>query len=845
MSFLNKFSDGTLRVAYTSLALFCFVYASVIFIQTMFTDRMTSDDCLWVERVNDKDLESALMITQILPGGNTDEAGIKDGDILIELGGQKFKNSVEAQKILNSYDTGEMIKYKIIRGSEVIETEVKVYKVFNALFLIFSLLGFGFLFIGHIVGYSKPKELTSQLFFFLGCAAVCGFVAVGQMNVPLMGNPILFLSLIGGIFFYPLFLHFFLSYPTKVEFKKRNFLLIFAYGFSILAAVSMRFASFSDMKFIRLNSVVIIIYVSYIVTGIISFLISFSKIKEESQRKPLRIVLYGFLIALVGFVYTALLPVFINKPNFLIQPWLYLPSALVLAIPISFGFSIVKYRILDTEFIVKKGLVFGIITAFIVGIYLLLVLVLDSLLGQFLPENKQILTIAMIVIVTFSFDFVNNKAKLFVDKQLYRERYNYRKSLLEFSEELPYQTNMKQIIDKLGTSIRDTMGVSTLNVWFRDPDFYQTLVAEYESSPGSGRVIGQDDTFDKAISSLYRDDKEAKFLTDVYLEDYLIDEESKDAIRKENYVLSVPIHIKDDLVGALNFGEKPSGKAYSEEDIDLLKTLASQAAIAFENSRLQQEKISKQKIEEELHIARKIQMGLLPQAIDSIDGIEVSGFYNPAKLIGGDFYDVIKLSDKKMLVVVADVSGKGIPAAIYMSKVQAMIQFASVVFRTPKEILIEVNKLIHQKIDRKSFITTVVALFDLEKMVAKICRAGHNPIIYSVNGKFEFLKSRGMGLGLESEHYFEDVLEEVEIPISAENLFVFYSDGLTEAMNNNREEFGTDKVFDIIAKNRNLPCITIQRELIDSVSEFRAGAEQNDDITLVVARISGSKFSAN
>jgi len=811
----------------------------------MFTDRMTSDDCLWIEEVNGKKLEDALLITQILPGGNTDEAGIKDGDILIELGGQKFKSSLEAQKILNSFDAGEMIKYKVLRGTEVIETEVKVYKVFNALFLIFSLLGFGFLFIGHIVGYSKPKELTSQLFFFLGCAAVCGFVNVGQMNIPLMSNPILIVSTIGMMLFFPLFLHFFLSYPTKREFRYRKLILGIAYALPIFLVISIRLLSASEIRFIRINSIYNVIVITYVVTGIAFFLGSYVRIKDESQRKPLRIVLYGFLIALAGFLYTGLLPFFIDKPNFLIHPWIYLPSALVLAIPLSFGFSIVKYRILDTEFIVKKGLVFGIITAFIVGIYLLLVLVLDSLLGQFLPQNKQILTIAMIVIVTFSFDFVNNKAKEFVDKQLYRERYNYRKSLLEFSEELPYQTNVRQIIDTLGTSIRDTMGINTLNVWFKDPEYYLALMADYAQSSDKEKVVDQGITFDKAIIALFRDDKEAKFLTEVYLDDYELDKESKEAILSESYVLSIPIHIKDDLLGALNFGEKPSGKAYSEEDIDLLKTLASQAAIAFENSRLQQEKISKQKIEEELHIARKIQMGLLPQAIDSIDGIEVSGFYNPAKLIGGDFYDVIRLSDTKMLVVVADVSGKGIPAAIYMSKVQAMIQFASVVFKTPKEILIEVNKLIHQKIDRKSFITTVVALFDLDKMVAKICRAGHNPVIYSVNGKFEFLKSRGMGLGLESEHYFEDVLEEIELPISAENLFIFYSDGLTEAMNHSREEFGTDKVFDIVAKNRHLPCITIQKELIDSVSEFRAGAEQNDDITLVVARISGNKFSKN
>ena len=231
-------------------------------------------------------------------------------------------------------------------------------------------------------------------------------------------------------------------------------------------------------------------------------------------------------------------------------------------------------------------------------------------------------------------------------------------------------------------------------------------------------------------------------LNDVYLHDLNLSKEHMEVIKIEKYVLSIPIYIRDNLIGAMNFGEKPSGKAYSEEDIDLLKTLSSQAAISFENSRLQQEKISKQKIEEELQIARKIQMGLLPQSINSIEGIEISGFYNPATIIGGDFYDVIKLTDKKMLVVVADVSGKGIPAALYMSKVQAMIQFAATIFPSPKEILIEVNKLIHQKIDKKSFITTIVALFDLENMTVRICRAGHNPVIYRRTYRSYELKQR-------------------------------------------------------------------------------------------------------
>ncbi len=807
----------------------------------MFTERMTSDDCLWVSELNGKKLNEGLFIIQTLPGGVSDKAGIKDNDILIAINGIKFVDINEAQNILNSFDSDQIVEYTILRDNKIFKTNLRVIKVFNILYLIFSLLGFGFLVIAFLVGYSKPKELTSQLFFFLGCSASLLFSVIGLANFFFTGSIILFNTIVGRMLFYPLFVHFFMTYPIKMEFKNRRRFLLLLYILPVilnLLQITFRIYPFDSTS----GAIIFYMAISYLLLGLILFVRSYLKLNEENLKKPLRIILYGFILGGVGFLYSFLVPVFINKPNFLVQPWIYFPSALVLCIPFSFGYSIFKYRILDTEFIVKKGLVFGIITAFIVGIYLLLVLVLNSILSQIMPENKLLLTVALIIIVTFSFDFVNKKAKEFVDKQFYRERYNYRKSLLLFSEELPYLNNIRQIIEKIGNSVKETMGINHINVWFKDPEYRRILQSEFETVSSHEKIIHKENIYDEAFSALFKSNKEPKLLNDLYIQELNVSPEYKDIIRKENYALLIPIFIKDKLIGTINFGDKPSGKAYSEEDIDLLKTLASQATIAFENSRLQQAQISKQKIEEELLIARKIQMGLLPQSINSIEGIEVSGFYNPAKIIGGDFYDVIKLSENKMLVVVADVSGKGIPAALYMSKVQAMIQFAAKIFHSPKEILIEVNKQIHQKIDRKSFITTIVALFDLEKMTVKICRAGHNPVIYSVNGKLKLLKNKGMGLGLESEKYFDDNLEETELDISPDNMFVFYSDGLTEAMNKNREEFGTEKILEIINGHRGFACSLIQDEIISSVADFRGSAEQNDDITLVITKIKSKKI---
>ncbi|MDQ3020886.1 MAG: SpoIIE family protein phosphatase [Bacteroidota bacterium] len=837
MKLLNRLSEGGIRVLFTIIALYCFTFGSLVFVKSMVTDRFITDDCLWITEYNGKKAAEGLYIDKIIIGGTAEKAGLQNGDLLLAINGNKFKNSQEATEILNSFGN-EYIDYTILRNNQILNINIEVYKLFNVTSLIFLLLGFGFLLNGFLVGFSKPKEITSQIFFFLGCSAILGFSVFGTQNIFGDKSLLYWNFVLGLILFYPLFVHFFLTYPVKYEFKNRKKLLIAVYLFTITFQILFQLTrSYIDENRGMISFVVqFLIPTLYIGAGIILFSRSYEKLKETSLEKPLKIIKYGFLLGALGFGYLIFVSVYF-KYTFLVSVFIFVPIALVLAIPASIGYSIFKYRILDTEFIVKKGLVFGIITVFIVGIYLLFVLVLDSLLRQFMPENKQLLTIALIIIVTFSFDFVNKKAKEFVDKQFYRERYNYRKSLLEFSEELPYLDNMKQIINKIGTSVKSTMGIDNLNVWFKDDDYYKIVETEFEKHNAYEKVVYKGDNFDKAFSTIFKNNKEHKLLNDVYLHELGLSEELTEIIKKENYVLSIPIFIKDNLIGAMNFGQKPSGKAYSEEDIDLLKTLASQASIAFENSRLQQERILKQKIEEELQIARKIQMGLLPQSINSIEGIEVSGFYNPAKLIGGDFYDVIKLSENKMLVVVADVSGKGIPAALYMSKVQAMIQFAAKIFQSPKDILVEVNKQIHQKIDKRSFITTIIALFDLGKMTVKICRAGHNPAIYSVNGKLILLKNKGMGLGLESEKFFDDHLEETELKISNDNMFIFYSDGLTEAMNKNREEFGTEKIIDIISSNRQHSCSLIQKEIINSVSEFRAGAEQNDDITLVITKI--------
>ena len=164
---------------------------------------------------------------------------------------------------------------------------------------------------------------------------------------------------------------------------------------------------------------------------------------------------------------------------------------------------------------------------------------------------------------------------------------------------------------------------------------------------------------------------------------------------------------------------------------------------------LYEELAEQERIKHELDIARRIQEGLLPKKNPSLKGLDVAGISIPAMSVGGDYFDYIQLGPKKLLVVVADVSGKGMSAALYMSKIQGMVQLAAHMYKTPKEMLIQINRRIFEGIERKSFITMILAMFDLQKNEVRICRAGHNKALIGVNGKLEFLSAHGIGLGLE------------------------------------------------------------------------------------------------
>lgn len=838
MNWLNKLSARTIRLVFTILAVYALIIGSINFVRVMVIETTSNDECLWVKEGRPD--STGVFIRQVMPGGVADKAGLKDGDLLIAINGQRFKDGNGAQRILNRVGAKETAVYLIERNGEQMEVQITVTKVFNLLYLSIAILGLAFLVIGYIVGMTKPQESAQQIFYFLGLMFMLQVGGMASPSAPVYNTILLIDNTASNLLLPPLFLHFFLHFPVKRDVVvKRRWFVPLLYGVSLLnigMLVCLRFIARIDMSDSLFPIAARVVYFLYILVGFLLFISSYRKIRTKEARRPLSIILWGTALGLASVFYFIVMGAVMPLSQiFIFHQALLSPALLIIAIPVSFGYAIFKYRLMDIEIVVKKSLVYSLITANIAVIYLVLVFGIGQLLGGMLgEENNKIMTVLAIIVIAFVFDPVKRRVQSIVDRLFYRERYNYQKALLEFSQELPRLIDLHKIVDSVAATISKTMHIENvfLSVYDKAKDEWIAYVkretdVQCHFKDGEGSLV-----------KLLKDTRTAQFFYRLKdeSESNRLHPDDREMIIRANVVLSIPMLLQNRLTGILNLGPKLSGKIYSQEDVDLLTTVASQAAIAIENARLHLEELEKQKIEKELETARRIQQGLLPKENPKIEGLDVSGISIPATSVGGDYFDFIELDEKHLVVIVGDVSGKGMSAALYMSKIQGMVQLASGMYSSPRDILVEVNRKIYDGIERNSFITMIVALFDLEEHKTIICRAGHNPVLLSVNGTISSLKMKGIGLGLEEGSIFEQELEQMEKTFAPGNTFIFYSDGLTEAMNRDQVEFGEDRVVELVRSNIHLNAAEIQQKVIAEVERFRGDAEQNDDITVVVVK---------
>jgi sigma-B regulation protein RsbU (phosphoserine phosphatase) len=299
-------------------------------------------------------------------------------------------------------------------------------------------------------------------------------------------------------------------------------------------------------------------------------------------------------------------------------------------------------------------------------------------------------------------------------------------------------------------------------------------------------------------------------------------------------ILAAPMrNPQQEIIGVVQLLNKKGGP-FTSRDERLLTAMAAQAAILIENARLYAQEIQQRLVNQELETARAIQKSFLPQEIPQHAGWDIAAFWRPMREVAGDFYDLYSLPDGRLAVVVADVSGKGVPGALFMALSVTVLRFAMGLNFTPGELLDRANQAIISDQQSKMFATAFVGYLDLQSGALDFASAGHNPplLCSPARCRCEYLTAPGVAMGLfDGAEYAGET-----VTLADGDILVLYTDGITEVINEHEEEFGEERLQALIVQNGSRPAMELAELITEAVAAFAQDQGAYDDETIVVIK---------
>lgn len=485
-----------------------------------------------------------------------------------------------------------------------------------------------------------------------------------------------------------------------------------------------------------------------------------------------------------------------------------LPLIISVAVPLSFAASILKYRLMNIDVIIRKTVVYAILSTTILVFYLALVGGLGTLLVTVAHVENQTLVIASTLVVALLFVPVRNKLQKLVDRNLFRHKYDYPEALRAISNDARIAADtgefLRSVAEKLQQALQNRAVVIFLE---RQEDFVAAgKVGVSDSLLGRLRVPH---TFANMLERPF--DPRRRNLA----------EAAASALARVEAALVVPAGPRAFIAVA----PKLAGGELDVEDIDFLQNAAEQIDMALDRIRMQVE-------EADFAQARAIQQTLLPREIPKLERLDIAGVWLPARAMAGDYYDVLKLGESELAFCIGDVAGKGMPAALLMSGLQAAVRASA--NSSPRDLCERVRRVVVSSLSGGRFVTFFYATIDTASMKLRWCNAGHNaPILARADGSVVRLAEGGPAF---SRLFRDGRYEERELDVAPGDRLVLFTDGVSEAADSSGELFGEQRIEELVADSRDLDADGLQHTIVDASTSF-GGGELEDDVTLVVVRV--------
>lgn len=774
-------------------------------------------------------------------------AGIKFRERIVLVDGVPVKDGQEIVNLVRSKEIGAMVSYQVESAGQNRDVQVPVTRFsisnFFTVFLAPFIVGVIIYILGCVVYVLKPNNTASWAFLLL-CFSLGGMILAGFESQTSYYLVVLHYAI--NVLYAANFIHLFLIFPDRKQIVMRfpwleyiaylpAILLIGAYEFYLIVFRNIFDGSaFNWFPTYREIGSINRIFTLLCVAGMIVLIFhAMFRASDLQARQRARVIFWGVFISF-GPPVVIMTMVFFWKINF---PWNSLVFFVVF-FPAAIAYSIVKHNLFDADVLIKRTVGYVLVTAIVIGAYALVTVLFNVFLGKYQLAQSKSFPILFTLGVIFVFNPLRDRVQALVDKIFFRKEYEASVVLDKVGGAITSMLDLSAILKRLTQTFTGDMFIDVSSVMLLTPDgtTYRVSLAD-----GDNHQEIEQFAIDRKDPLIEIIEKEKRELTrfDV-IEDPKHRKVSEtcvahfDALRTS---LMIPLVFQDNVIGLMNLGQKKSGKFYNRGDIDLLNVLANQGAVAIENARLFKENLEKQRMEEELNIARELQASMLPAECPNVDGYKIAAFSLSAKEVGGDFYDFAETDAGNIVMVLGDVTGKSVSGALVMSASRSIFRMLSEEDLSVDVIMNRANRRAIKDITTGMFVALLYASLDPRARMLTLCSAGQTQPIYlsARTGEASLLETRGdtfpLGIIAEAEY------EETQLQLEAGDRVVLYTDGIVEAMNPVGEIFGFDRLLDTVTQAGSSSAEVLLKNIKAQVADFVREAPQHDDLTVIVVSV--------
>jgi sigma-B regulation protein RsbU (phosphoserine phosphatase) len=801
-------------------------------------------------------------------------AGLKDGDRLLSVNGRPLTGTAIFGEELTRSHPGDVMTVTVLRneaGHDPVEKTFSVHLIHsprpefsweratgNLLLIVLPYLA---LLLGFWVVAARPRDPLAWLVLAVMMAYECFGEPSAEQWGPFMRDlAVAFRT--ASVASLPIWLLLFGIYfpeplpPGTRWFKWNRLKWLFIVPLALFAAVEVateighveNYAAVAFLDPLPKPLRIAAVNITYIAIGLsIAFILTkYQQAISSDSKRRLRLLFAGSAVGLAPFFLLTAAAVMMDVNLEVYFPrWLWLSTELLYYLfPLTLAYIIVVHRAMDVRVALRQGLQYAFARNGVMVIQAILTVAVffaavTLVAGGGRNRAEKVVLIMMGLVAVLGIRRGSETLRIWVDRRFFREAYDAEKILNELSDRVRTMIEPTSLLQTVATRLSETLHINRIAVLLGGSAYRPAY------SIGCEAVSDLSFTAESATVKTLQAQPEP---VHVYLEDHdswiyrepgSTEAERAQLLRLETELL-LPLSINDKLLGFISLGPKRSEEPFTSNDLRLLKSLATQTGLALENAKLvaaiTEEVAQRERLNREVEIAREVQERLFPQELPPVAGLDYCGACRPAMGVGGDYYDFLALSGGELGIAIGDVSGKGIGAALLMAGLQASLR-AEANRSGPMELatlIANVNRLMYQSSTSNRYATLFYAQYDPGTQMLTYVNAGHNqPMLFRKGEEVIRLATGGTVVGLLETFPYQ----QASLKLGPGDLLVAFTDGISETMNSSDEEWGEERLIQAVKTHIALPSNELISQITAAADIFASGADQHDDMTLVIIRV--------